>query len=187
MLAYVQTGARVIRASVALLSIAAIASCRSLPASHAPPRAAVSSCPARSDVEAERNIVRGSVSSADSTVTQARVRWAIADLVSALNSRPIEDLSVRYDWIGNLTLRDDFLARSRGAGSSTSAHADSSGTWFSDAPGRREQTICVSVDVHWNTLGGVPSTQRFTLQISAVDDGRAAWLSRMRVNRIETQ
>lgn len=118
-------------------------------------------------------------------MTQARVRWAVADLISALNTRQIEDLAVRYDWTGNVSLRDDFLARARGAGSATSVRVDSSGTWFSDAPGRREQTLCVGVDVHWNTLGGVPSTQRFALQIAAVDDGRATWLSRLRVNRIE--
>lgn len=123
--------------------------------------------------------------SADSIVTQARVRWAVADLISALNTRQAEDLAVRYDWTGNTSLRDDFLSRARGAGSATSVRVDSSGIWFSDAPGRREQTICVGVDVHWNTLGGVPSTQRFALQMLAVDDGRATWLSRLRVNRIE--
>lgn len=173
---------RRVRIVSSLLALVCFSACRTSPAMRAPMSTARSQCTGAGGGSA---IARGSVSSADSTVTQARVRWAIADLVSALNSRPIEDLSVRYDWIGNLSVRDDFLARSRGAGSATSAHADSSGTWFSDAPGRREQTICVSVDVHWNTLGGVPSTQRFALQISAVDDGRAAWLSRLRVNRIE--
>ena len=165
-----------------VLAMVCLSACRTSPAMRAPVSAARSHCTGAVSGGA---ITRGSVSSADSTVTQARVRWAVADLVSALNTRQLEDLAVRYDWAGSVSTRDDFLARARGAGSATSVRVDSSGTWFSDAPGRRDQTICVSVDVHWNTLGGVPSTQRFALLISAVDDGRAAWLSRLRVNRIE--
>lgn len=181
----VRIAARRAGLSASLLSLALLASCRSLPATRAPDGTVSSTRPSCRDVAPSRSVVHVGVSSADSSVTQARVRWAVADLISALNARQIEDLAVRYDWTGNTNLRDDLLSRARGAGSATSVREDSSGTWFSDAPGRREQTICVSLDVHWNTLGGVPSTQRFALEISAVDDGRAAWLSRLRVNRVE--
>ena len=170
------------RISAALLALVCFSSCRTSPTMRAPVQAARSQCTGTSTGGVTSH---SGVGSADSIVTQARVRWAVADLIGALNTRQVEDLSVRYDWTGNVSLRDDFLARARGAGSATSVRVDSSGTWFSDAPGRREQTICVGVDIHWNSLGGVPSTQRFALQISAVDDGRATWLSRLRVNRIE--
>lgn len=132
-----------------------------------------------------RATMRPGVSAVDSTATQARVRWAVADLLVALNTRQADDLAVRYDWTGSLGVRDDFLARARGTGSSTVLRPDPSGTWLSDAPGRKEQTLCLGMSVQWNNLAGVPTTQRMALRASLVDDGRAVWLSRLQVFRVD--
>ena len=47
---------------------------------------------------------------ADSSLTQARVRWAVADLLAKVNSGDVTELSVRYDWAGSVTERDQFFA-----------------------------------------------------------------------------
>ncbi len=173
------------RAPASLTLVAMLASCRTMPAATPPVTAATSVCAERADATTPRLIARAGVAAADSTVTQARVRWAVADLLVALNTRQADDLAVRYDWTGSLSVRDDFLARARGTGSSTVLRPDPSGTWLSDAPGRKEQTLCLGLSVQWNNLAGVPTTQRMALRASVIDDGRAAWLSRLQVFRVD--
>jgi len=73
---------------------------------------------------------RSPVNEADSSLTQARVRWAVANLLSSLNSREAADLMLRYDWTGSSKERDDFLAKARGAVASTRLSRDMAGVWW---------------------------------------------------------
>jgi hypothetical protein len=122
----------------------------------------------------------GRVSGAvDSAATQARVRWAIADLVQSLNSRSAADLSLRYLWIGSSRTRDAFLESVRSSGSTTTLTLDPDDTRWSDAPGKPMQSICLSLAVGSFNAGGLPTSQRVALRALAVDDGRGAWLSQL--------
>jgi hypothetical protein len=124
---------------------------------------------------------RAGITAADSTLTQTRVRWAVADLLVALNSRETSDLSLRYDWTGNTRQRDDFFARARAGVAATRLILDSAGAWWSDAPGRKQQTICLTLSVQGTNGGGVAWTRAVALRAQVLDDGRAAWLARLQV------
>ncbi len=124
---------------------------------------------------------RAGITDADSSLTQIRVRWAVADLLAALNSREVADLSLRYDWTGNVSQREEFFARARGPVAATRLILDSTGAWWSDAPGRKQQTVCLTLSVQGNNGGGVAWTRKVALRANVLDDGRAAWLSRLQV------
>lgn len=151
--------------------------CRAARASESPQPVGARQCP----VSVDEGRSRVQPTALDSSLTQARVRWAVADLLSALNSREVADLSVRYDWTGNVKERDDFLAHARGPVASTRLSRESGETWWSDAPGRKQQAICLTLDIRWNNGGGVAWTQKAALRATVTDDGRAAWLSRLQV------
>lgn len=159
---------------VALLLASA---CRHVAPATRPP-AAGRECPVNTRAD-ER--LRIGVSEADSSLTQSRVRWAIADLVAAVNSREVADLALRYDWAGDVRDRSEFLSRARGQVASTRLVLDSSGAWWSDAPGRKQQQICLTLSVQGSNGGGVSLTHRVALRAKMLDDGRAAWLSRLEV------
>ncbi len=164
---------RILSASVTLLAT----SCHNRVPIITPAQPLAVQCP----VGAVEERPRSPVGEADSSLTQARVRWAVADLVAALNSRDVADLTLRYDWTGSSKERDDFLARARGAVASTRVSRDLAGVWWSDAPGRKQQALCLTLDVQWNNGGGVQWTHKVALRATMIDDGRAAWLSRLSI------
>ena len=117
----------------------------------------------------------------DSSMTQARMRWAIADMLAALNSRDPADIAVRYDWGGGAGDRQQVLANVRSPGTFTSLEPDGGADWWSDAPGSINQNVCVSLVMQSNNAGGVRTRNRLVLRASAMDDGRTVWLSRLSI------
>ncbi len=165
------------------LSVAAISACHRRPPSAAMGRSAFAGA-CRGEPISPGGAISAPTrvgSAVDSAATQARVRWAIADLIQSLNSRSVSDLGIRYQWMGLLRSRDAFLERVRASGSTTTLALDTDATRWSEAPGQPVQTLCLSLTVSWFNAGGVPSSQRVALRALAVDDGKSTWLSQLEV------
>lgn len=167
---------------IALLSVTAVLSsaCRYTMPVARPNSAVGRECPP----SAGEDRPRLSVSEVDSSLTHSRVRWAIADLLGSLNSREAADLSLRYDWTGDPRQLTEFLRLVRTQVATTRLVLDSSGAWWSDAPGRKQQMICLMLSVQGSNGGGVPLVHRIALRAKLLDDGRAAWLSRLSVTEL---
>lgn len=165
---------RVVRYSGVVMLLTA---CHSIPAALSSAPTGALHCP----VAPAAGASRAGIAAADSSLTQARARWAVADLLAALNSREVADLSLRYDWTGDAREREAFFSRVRAPVAATRLARDSTGAWWSDAPGRRQQTICLTLNVQGNNGGGVAWSRTVALRANLLDDGRAAWLSRLQV------